>query len=289
MTFEAGPALGLLALAALYVRAVRTLGRRGQGVPVLQQGFWWAGFACLAGAFFSPLDSLAPRAVSAHMGQHVLMADVAVPLMLIGLRNPVLFFFLPRSVLVPLARRRRLRAAFGKLRTPMYAVPVYTAVLYAWHLGPTFEGALRSQVVHGFQHESFIAASALLWWPLVEPNHRRMPGHLWKLPYIIGARLPTMFLGLAFVVAQTPFYTGFYGTRTRSGGLSPLVDQQLAGSIMMITDVVILMIVLSVAFLRAASDEDARAPEREAGAQRDLAQVEQEAQAQAGRHVAEVG
>jgi cytochrome c oxidase assembly factor CtaG len=263
MSFEAGPALGLLVLAVLYVRAVRVLGARGQRIPIGRQAFWWTGFAFLAGAFFSPLDGLAPKAVSAHMAQHVLMADIATPLMLIGLRNPVLFFFLPRSVLVPLARRRTLRAVFRKLRSPMVAIPVYTAVLYAWHLGPFFEGALRNQLVHGLQHESFIVFSALVWWPLVEPNRRRMPGSLWKIPYIVGARLPTMFLGVGFVFATTAFYSGFYGSGQRSGGMSALADQQLGGAIMMVVDVVILMVVLGVVFWRAARDDDELALERD--------------------------
>jgi putative membrane protein len=142
----------------------------------------------------------------------------------------------------------------------MVAIPVYTFVLYAWHVGPLFEGALRNDFVHGLQHQSFIAFSALVWWPIVEPNHRRMPGHLWKIPYILGARIPTMFLGMAFIVAQSPFYSGFYGTGTRPGGLSWTADQQLGGAMMMMVDMVTLMVVLTAVFWRAASDEDAKAP-----------------------------
>jgi cytochrome c oxidase assembly factor CtaG len=288
MTFQAGPGLGLLVLALLYARAVRVLGARGYRVPIGQQAFWWAGFAFLAGAFFSPLDTQAQKVVWAHMAQHVLMADIAVPLMLIGVRNPVLQFYLPRPILEPLARRRKLRAFFRKLRSPAIAVPVYTAVLYGWHLGPTFTAALRNDFVHGLQHESFIAFSALVWWPIVEPNHRRMPGHLWKIPYIVGARLPTMFLGMGFVVSQTAFYSSFYGTGTRPGGLSPVSDQQLGGAIMMVVDIVTLMIVLSAVFWRAASDDDANAPVGEPTAERDLAEVQDERQVEAGVQVAQV-
>jgi putative membrane protein len=288
MSFQPGPALGLFLLALLYVRAVRVLGGRGYRVPAGQQAFWWAGFACLASAFFGPLDTEAVRVVWAHMAQHVLMADIAVPLMLIGVRNPVLQFFLPRPILEPLARRYRLRALFRRLRSPMVAIPVYTAVLYGWHLGPAFTAALRNDFVHGLQHESFIAFSALVWWPLIEPNHRRMPGHLWKIPYIVGARLPTMFLGMGFVVAQTPFYSSFYGTGTRAGGLSPIGDQQLGGAIMMVVDIVTLMVVLSAVFWRAASDDDANAPPGEARAEGHLAEVEDERQVEAGVQVAQV-
>jgi cytochrome c oxidase assembly factor CtaG len=288
MSFQPGPALGLAALAVLYVRAVRVLGVRGYRVPAGQQAFWWLGFACLAAAFFSPLDTEAVKIVSAHMAQHVLMADIAVPLMLIGVRNPVLQFYLPRPILEPLARRRRLRAAFRRLRNPMVAVPVYTAVLYGWHLGPTFTAALRNDFVHGLQHESFIVFGALVWWPLIEPNKRRMPAHLWKIPYIVGARLPTMFLGMAFVVAQTPFYTSFYGTGMRADGLSALADQQLGGAIMMVVDIITLMVVLSVVFWRASSEEPADTPVDEARRQREVAGVEDERQIQAGVHLAQV-
>ena len=170
----------------------------------------------------------------------------------------------------------------------MVAVVVYTVVLYAWHLAPLFEGALRNDVIHGLQHQSFIAFSALAWWPLVEPQHRRMPGHLWKIPYIVGARLPTMFLGMAFIVAQTPFYASFYGTGTRPGGLSALSDQQIGGAIMMMVDVVTLMVVLAVVFFRAASDDDAKTPVGEAGAEGDLAEIEDERQVQPGVQVAQV-
>jgi cytochrome c oxidase assembly factor CtaG len=289
MTFQPGPALGLLVLALLYARAVRVLGRRGYHVAIGQQAYWWVGFVCLTFAFLGPLDTQAQKLVSAHMGQHALMADVAVPLMLIGVRNPVLQFYLPRPILEPLAHRYTLRAIFRKLRSPAVAIPVYTAVLYAWHLGPTFTAALRNDFVHALQHQSFIAFSALVWWPIIEPQHRRLPAALWKIPYIVGARLPTMFLGMAFVVAQAPFYSSFYGTGTRADGLSALSDQQLGGAIMMVVDIVTLMVVLSVVFWRAAASEDAaNAPVGEAGAQRDLAGVEDEREVQAGAQVAQV-
>jgi putative copper resistance protein D len=260
MSFQPGPTLGLALLALLYARAVRVLGRRGYHVPVAQQAFWWVGWVVLCGAFLSPLDDWAQRALSAHMAQHVLMADAAVPLLMIGIRNPVLQFFLPRQILVPLARRQRLRAAFRWMRRPAAAIAIYTLVLYAWHLGVTFTAALQNSFVHALQHQSFILFSALVWWPVIEPQRRRLPAHLWKIPYILGARLPTMFLGMAFIVAQTPFYASFYGAGTRGGGLSWSSDQQLGGAMMMVVDVITLMVVLSVIFWRAAlADDEANA------------------------------
>jgi cytochrome c oxidase assembly factor CtaG len=288
VTFEPGPFVGLVVLALLYVRAVRVLGARGYRVPGGQQAFWWSGFALLAFAFLGPLDTWADTYVSSHMAQHMLMADIATPLMLVGLRNPVLVFFLPRPILEPLARRRTLRTAFAKLRSPMWAIPVYTVVLYLWHAAPLFEGALRHPLLHALQHESFIVFSAFLWWPIIEPGHRRMPGALWKIPYFFGARIPTMLLGMGFIVSQSPFYAGFYGHGKRPDGLSAVADQQLGGGIMMAVDVVLLMVMLALMFWRAASDDDAKAPVGEPGAEGDLAAIQQEGQVQAGVKVAEV-
>ena len=279
----------LVLLAALYIRAVRVLGGRGFHVPLPQQGYWWAGFACMVMAFLGPLGAHADELVWAHMAEHVLMADIGVPLLLIGIRNPVLQNFLPPPILEPIARRKRVRAFFARLRNPMLAIPVYAIFLYAWHLGPLFTEALRNDWVHALQHECFIAFSALAWWPVIEPNHRRMPGKLWKIPYIVGLRLPTMFLGMGFIVSQSPFYTSWYGTGTRPGGLSPVADQQLGGGIMMAVDVITLMVVLTVVFWRAASDDDADAPVREAGTERELGRVQEEREIQPGVKVAEVG
>ena len=53
-------------------------------------------------ALLSPLDSLGETdLLSAHMGQHLLLGDLAAPLLVIGLRTPVYAFLLPRGLLVP--------------------------------------------------------------------------------------------------------------------------------------------------------------------------------------------
>src|SRR5215210_2178822 len=123
----------LIVVEALYVRALRILGRRGVAVPRGQVVLWHLGLGLQAVALLSPLGSLAGDLLSAHMAEHILLADLGAPLLLAGVRNPVLAFFLPRGVLVPLARSR-LRRAFRTLKRPLVALPVYTVVLYGWHM-----------------------------------------------------------------------------------------------------------------------------------------------------------
>jgi cytochrome c oxidase assembly factor CtaG len=250
-------AIALVALAfGLYVRAVRVLARRGYRVPLGQQLAWHAGVALVAVGLLSPVDWLSEELLSAHMAQHLLIADLAAPLLLVGLRTPVIVFILPRPVLVPLVRRRRLRLAFRWLRRPLVAVPIFIAVLYGWHLGFAFDAALESDALHAFQHQSFVAASLLVWWAPLEPKRRRLRGELWKIGPILGSRIASMMLGMAFLVMRSPAYEGFYGNSAEEYGLSPLADQQIAGGLMMVLDLLIMLFALAFFFWRAAEEHD---------------------------------
>ena len=253
---DPGPIVLLALACVLYARAVIVLRRRGQRVSRWQQASWYVGLALLAVALLGPLDTLANELLSAHMGQHVLIADIAAPLLLLGLRTPVLVFFLPRPVLVTLARRRRLRTIFRTLRRPLVAVPVYIGVLYAWHLGFLFEGALRSDGLHVLQHWSFVASSILVWWAPLEPGRARAAGELWKAGHVLGARLGGMMLGMAFLAMRAPAYGDFYGDAALAYGLTPLADQQIGGGLMMVVDLVVMLAALGFFFWRAAADSD---------------------------------
>jgi putative membrane protein len=267
LALDPGALVLLLTAGVLYARAIHVLRRRGWRVSRGQQACWWAGLALQAIALLGPAGALSDELLTAHMAEHILLAELAVPFLLAGLRTPVLVHFLPRPVLVPLAHRHRLRALFRFLRQPLVAIPIYLLTLYTWHFAFAFEGALRSPLLHVLQHVSFVGASVLVWWGAIEPKRGRLPGELWKIPYIFGARLIAIFLGMAFLVSKTPWYEGFYGDRPRQHGLSPLADQQLAGGIMMTVDALIIVTALIFFFWRASGDADrAERAERAAAA-----------------------
>jgi putative membrane protein len=246
---------GLLVVAllvGLHAQAVRTLARRGHRVPRGQLVAWYSGVALMAIGLFGPLDQLAEDLLVAHMGQHLLIADLAAPLLLVGARSPVMFFMVPRPLLVVLARQSWLRAVSRFLRRPLVALPIYVAVLYAWHLSFAFEAALDSDVVHALQHQSFVAIGLLVWWPVLEPNRSRLHAELWKAGYVLGTRVMTMFVGMAFLIQRTPAYGNYDGAH----GLSALSDQQLAGGLMMVVDLVIMLTALAFFFWRAGVEHD---------------------------------
>ncbi|TML76224.1 MAG: cytochrome c oxidase assembly protein [Actinobacteria bacterium] len=263
LSLDAGGIVVVALLIAIYVRAVRVLGRRGYRVPRGQQIAWYVGVALIAVGLLGPLDHLAKTLLTAHMAQHLLIADLAAPFLLAGARTPVLYFIPPKSLLVKLARRRRLRAAFRFVRRPLVALPLFVVILYTWHFAFAFQAALRHGWVHALQHESFLLGALLVWWPAIEPMRRPMPGELWKGGYIFAARMLSMFLGMAFIVSRHPAYS-WYADKGRTHGLSPLSDQQLAGGLMLSVDIIVMVAALAYFFWQAALTEDREQAKRAA-------------------------
>jgi cytochrome c oxidase assembly factor CtaG len=256
VSFDPVLAATLLLAAGLYVRALRVLRGRRLHVAGWQQTAWWIGWALLAIGLLGPPDAYDDRVLTAHMAQHLLIGDVAAPFLLLGVRSPLLLFYLPRDALVLLARRRWLRRAFRVLRRPLVALPLYVLTVYLWHWSTLFEGALRHSGVHALQHMSFMAVNLLLWWPVIEPQRRRMGGQLWKIGYLFAARMSTMFLGMVFLFARGVVYAGVYGRGLREG-IGAYADQQAAGGMMMTLDIVIMTVTACWFFWLASAEHDA--------------------------------
>lgn len=232
--------IAMLVLAGwLYVRALGVLRRRGLRASRGQQACWWIGIALLTIGLNGPVAAYDDELFSVHMAQHQLIGDIAAPFLLAGLRSPLLLFYLPRPVLVLLARQRWLRRAFRVLRRPLVALPVWVVTVYVWHLDALFAAAVRHPLLHVLQHACFVLVNVLLWWPVIEPSHRHMGGQLWKIGYIFAARMSTMFLGMVFVFSRGVLYADAYGRGARDG-ISALADQQTAGGTMMTLDIVIM-------------------------------------------------
>lgn len=258
MQTDLAVALALAVAGGLYLRALAVLSGRGRPVGRPQKAAFWLGLALSGAGLFSPLDRLTDDLLSAHMAQHLLIAEMGAPLLLLGVRSPVLLFLLPQPALKRVARLRQLRALLGFLARPLVAVPLYILVLYAWHLGFMFEGALRSEALHILQHWSFVGISVLVWWSALEPHRRRLRGELWKVLHIFAARMGGMMLGMAFLAMRTPAYAGYYGARAREHGLTPISDQQMAGGMMLSLDFVIVVAALCFFFWRASEDDHGR-------------------------------
>ena len=230
----------VLALAAVAVAFFlsgwrRLRRRRPELAPWSRLALFLAGVGVVLVGLLSPLDAIAEEYLqSAHMLQHVLIADLGIVLALLAVRGPLSMFFLPRDLLAPLARAQSLRRGLAFLLRPRVAVPLWIAVMVAWHIPPLYDAALRHPVVHRAEHLSFVVVGALVWTLLIDPaRHGRLTVNerlgLAVLLFWIG-----QVLAYPFVFGFQPYYDVYVDQPHRLFGLSALTDQKLAGLVMMI-------------------------------------------------------
>jgi putative membrane protein len=207
-------------LGAAYAVRAHTLVRRGAPVPTFRLALFAAGLGVLAVALLPPFADFAEGDLFvAHMAQHLLLVDVAPPLLLAGLTGPLL-----RPVLAALPARAR------RLTHPWVALPLAFALLLGWHLPVLFDAAVRHEPVHVLEHVSFVVAGLLVWVPVLET----LPAPAWfgagaKLGYLLLWRLGQTVLGNVLLWATVPLY-GAYADADRLGAL---YDQRLAAALMM--------------------------------------------------------
>lgn len=249
--------LAPLALAAaLYLRRTRTLAGRGRP-PSRRRGLVFAlGLAIVAAALVSPLDRLgATRLLLAHVSQHLLLGDLGPLLLVLGLTG---------RLLRPLLALRGL----GRLRLlahPLLALPLWAADLFLWHLPAAYQAALRHPALHALEHGLFLATGLAVWAALVEP----LPGpawfgNTWKLGYVGAVRSLETALAYVFLSASAPFYS-WYERAPRVAGISPLDDQQLAGSILLVEGMLVTVCLLGWLLARFLSASELRQQLLEAG------------------------
>ena len=236
----------VLIVIAYGVRA-RTLARREQAVPSWRIGLFALGIVLLLVAIASPLAAVAEDELfSFHMGQHLLLGDLAPLCLLAGLTGPLL-----RPVLA-LPGVMRLRA----LANPLVALPIWVANLALWHVPAFYEAAVENSAVHAIEHLAFFSAGVILWLPVLET----LPAPEWfgsggKLGYIVGVRLVGTLLGNVFIWGE-PFYGIYKGDDYF--GLSPQADQSLAGSLMMLEGSLVTVVAIAWLFLRMAQEGQVR-------------------------------
>jgi cytochrome c oxidase assembly factor CtaG len=233
--------------AVLYARRVRTLRRRGTAVPTWRVVSFSVGVLLLVVALASPIAWLGEeRLFSFHMLQHVLLGDLAPLALLLGLTGPIL-----RPVL---AYAYRLRP----LANPLVALPLWALNLYVWHLPFLYEAAVRHEAVHALEHVCFFVGGTIMWLPVLETIPApEWFGTGWKFGYIAVVRMAETILGNIFLWAGKPFYA-VYEDAPRQWGISPLHDQGLAGTVMMIEGSLVTLAALAWLFLRLAAEGELR-------------------------------
>jgi putative membrane protein len=227
---------GLALFAAGYALLAR---KRAAGA---RHAVWFAlGLLALWLALETPIDTLSDRyLMSVHMVQHVLLLFVAPPLLLLGLSPPM---------------ARVLASAPGVkwMTQPIVAQVTAAAVMVFWHLPAPYDWTLQSEGVHIVEHLTFIASGLMFWWPALSATSQASGAPLgdgWKLLYLFIGTIPQDTVALPLLLSHVTFY-GFYDRQPRLlDWLTPSVDQDIAGAVMMIVAKITILLALIVIFFR---------------------------------------
>jgi putative membrane protein len=257
-TIEPVPIIAAAALGGAYVarwRAVRVAPQRDRDAPVWRL-CCFAGAATLAlAALISPLDSLSDQLFFTHMVQHVLLLDLVPILAILGLT---------RVLLRPVTRSiGELERRAGVLAHPVFAVALYVAVIWGWHIPAAYDDALRHTSIHLLEHTTFLLAGSLYWWHLLSPIRARMRlSGLGPVIYMASTKLLVGALGMGLAFAPSALY-GYYTHRARVWGISALSDQALAGILMAVEQSIVMGVALVVLFVRALAESEREQQRRE--------------------------
>ena len=264
--FDPLVAVLLGATAAAYLWAVLRVNRAHPGNPQPRIRTWlfMSGLVAIGVALTSPIEAYEGSLFSVHMVQHLLLMLVAPPLLLGG--GPIT---LTLRVSTPTIRRRLLWVLHSPV-VKAISFPVVTWVLFAavnwgWHFSTLYDEALENQLLHYFQHATFLAAALLFWWPVVgvDPSPWRMPYPV-RLFYLFLALPQNSFLGVSLLSAGQVLYP-HYITNLRTWGPKPLEDQQLGGVLMWVAGdlaFLVAMAIVIVAWMRHEERRTARLDER---------------------------
>ena len=242
------PLIACVAYLVLYFTRVREVGRRGRPIGRWRVASFVTGVIVLAAVQVGPADTLADDVLAAHMVQHIVIGDLCSLLIVLGLTG---------TIIAPLLHLRATRP-LRTLAHPAVALVLWAVDLYAWHLPVFYQLAIRHDLVHALEHACLLWFGALLWLALIGP----LPKPAWftgwgELGYVVGVRFVGAVLANVLIWAQTVFYP-VYRSTDAARGLNPLSDQNIAGGVMMVEQIVLTTILLGWLFYRFAIRDEER-------------------------------
>ena len=251
----------LVAVGVIYLAAWRRTDRSRTGPKRVSALL--LGLAALGLAIIGPLDHAADRSFAAHMVQHLVLIQVAAPLILMGRPVQVILAAAPRhgtrralqAVAVPRAGRWTL-ATIGH---PAVILVLLTGVVAFWHLPGPYQAAVVSEPIHWLEHASFFLAGLLFWRLFISPvpRHHKLGPHA-----AFGLLFATcMALGLvAGAITVTPDILYPVYLDDFPSVEAALRDQRIGGGVMWLSGGIYFALIFALLFKSQRSADDSSAP-----------------------------
>jgi putative copper resistance protein D len=234
-----GLGLTVVALgAALYVRGVWSLRRRGDAWPVGRTISWCVGLLVVAYATLGGLGVYSHVLFSAHMVSHMLLSMVAPIFLVLGAPVTLALRTLPgprqpgdvspRTLLTSFLHARLMRV----LTHPVVGPALFVGSLYALYFTPLFGFLMREHWGHTAMEVHFLLVGSLFYYVIigVDPSPRRLP------PLArFGVMLVTLpfhaFFSIAIMSSSRVLAESYWATLDRPYRTDLLADQYLGGSV----------------------------------------------------------
>ncbi len=212
---------------------------RREPAPRWRIACWIASMVLLLAVSVTPIETISLHfLLSVHLIQNVVLAEWA-PLLAVLAIPPALAARAPR---VP----------------PVLALALWLVNYGVWHLPWVYDAALHHQhsLLH-LEHVLYFATGVLLWWPVF---HGDLSSGA-KAAYLFAAFVLASPIGLMMALVPDPIYD-FYVDAPRLWGLSPILDQQIAGVSMAGAEAVVFFAAFAFFFARFFAEQDAVARTR---------------------------
>lgn len=180
-----------------------------------EQAAFLAGWGLTGLALVSPLCPLSVALFSARVGQHMLIALVGAPLVVLGKPG--------RAFGALIGKPARDESALG----PVASGLVFALALWVWHSPVPYAATFASDTVYWTMHITLFASALILWEALLADGRDALVA----LGVGIGTSIQMGFLGAILTFAGHPFFADHLLTAS-TWGYSPLEDQQLGGVLM---------------------------------------------------------
>ena len=215
-----------------------------------QRLLFLGGAVLLLAAVTWPLGDLASHWLLLALVLQRLLLTLAVP--------PLLVLGTPRPIIARLTRPPAVDAVLRVVVRPLPAVAIVTVVAVGTLTTGAVSLAARSDAARVVLELVVLASGFVLWAPVLTelPGTPRLSA-LGRGGYLIVQSIVPSFLSIVWIFARHSLYPTFTHPGTVAG-LSPLLDQELAGFLAKLSTIAVLWTVAFVIMTRAQASEDRR-------------------------------